>query len=131
MRYPILKLWVMTYFEAILLFRNTSPTRFQTATATPTPIPTTGGSATGTAARVDGGFPDWIEKWNPTVFRQVGYGLAAGTVAVGALGGPLAGVMMACPVGLYWWAGLRDMRQESQTLRRNFPVLSNIRSVPP
>lgn len=72
-------------------------------------------------------FPDWIEEWNPTIFRRVGYGLAVGAVAVGALGGPLGGVIAACPVGLYWWIGLRDMSQKNQSLRRNFPVLANFR----
>lgn len=79
------------------------------------------------AARVDGSMPDWIEKWNPVVFRKLGYGMAAGTVAMGALGSPMAGAMMAVPVGLYWWTGLQDMKQESQTLRRNFPVLAHAR----
>lgn len=71
--------------------------------------------------------PDWIEKWNSDMFRKVGYGLAAGTVAVGALGSPVAGAIAAVPVGLYWLTGLQDMKQEAQSLRRNFPVLSHAR----
>lgn len=71
--------------------------------------------------------PDWVEKWSPRVFKKVGYGLAAGTVAIGALGSPLAGVIAAVPVGLYWWTGSQDMKQESQTLRRNFPILAHVR----
>lgn len=27
----------------------------------------------------------------------------------------------------YWWVGLNDLKQESHTLKRNFPVLANIR----
>lgn len=27
----------------------------------------------------------------------------------------------------YWWVGLSDLKQESHTLKRNFPVLANIR----
>lgn len=27
----------------------------------------------------------------------------------------------------YWWVGLGDMKQEAHTLKRNFPVLANIR----
>lgn len=73
------------------------------------------------------GTPDWIEKWSPEVFRKVGYGMAAGVVAAGALGSPATGAVMAVPVGLYWWIGLRDLKQESHTLKRNFPVLANAR----
>ncbi|CAM9990871.1 unnamed protein product, partial [Hapterophycus canaliculatus] len=73
------------------------------------------------------GVPDWIEKWSPEVFRKVGFGMAAGVVATGALGNPVTGMMAAVPVGLYWWVGLRDMKQEAHTLKRNFPVLANVR----
>ena len=73
------------------------------------------------------GFPDWIEQWNPRVFRQVGYGMVASAAAVGMLGGPTAGAILAVPVGLYWWVGLRDLQQESHSLKRNFPVLANVR----
>ncbi|CAB1103239.1 unnamed protein product [Ectocarpus sp. CCAP 1310/34] len=73
------------------------------------------------------GTPEWIEQWSPEVFRKVGYGMAAGVVATGALGGPLTGLAAAVPVAGYWWLGLRDLKQESSTLKRNFPVLANIR----
>ncbi|CAM9544710.1 unnamed protein product [Ectocarpus sp. 12 AP-2014] len=73
------------------------------------------------------GTPEWIEQWSPEVFRKVGYGMAAGVVATGALGGPLTGLVVAVPVAGYWWLGLRDLKQESSTLKRNFPVLANIR----
>lgn len=53
--------------------------------------------------------------------------MAAGAVAVGALGSPMAGALAAVPVGLYWWVGLRDLEQEAHTLKRNFPVLGNLR----
>lgn len=44
------------------------------------------------------GTPEWIEQWSPEVFRKVGYGMAAGVVATGALGGPLTGLVAAVPV---------------------------------
>jgi hypothetical protein len=31
------------------------------------------------------------------------------------------------PTGAYWVIGLRDIKQKSQTIRRNFPVLGNAR----
>merc|ERR1712176_555814 len=67
-------------------------------------------------------------------FRNVGYGLTAITVAsslntfflfeestifVTAGLGTLTGA--------YWYQGLKDIRQKSQTIRRNFPVLGNVR----
>ncbi|CAN0357480.1 unnamed protein product, partial [Laminaria digitata] len=75
------------------------------------------------------GFPDWIEMWSPQTFRKVGYGMAAGAVGLGAFGSPVAGAVAAVPVGLYWWVGLRDLRQESHSLKRNFPVLANVRFI--
>lgn len=50
--------------------------------------------------RLSEGVPDWIEQWNPEVFRKVGYGMAAGVVAVGALGSPVTGLAAAVPVGM-------------------------------
>jgi len=80
------------------------------------------------------GMPDFIEEWDRTKFRQVGYGLAGLTVAsslntfvifeestVFATAGIAA---LTCG---YWYIGVRDMNQKSQTIRRNFPVLGNIR----
>ena len=53
-----------------------------------------------TTIRLSEGVPDWIEKWSPEVFRKVGYGMAAGAVAVGALGSPVTGLVAAVPVGM-------------------------------
>ncbi|CAM9438482.1 unnamed protein product [Discosporangium mesarthrocarpum] len=72
-------------------------------------------------------FPDWIEKWNPVVFRKTGYGLAVMAVTAGMLGGPWVGLGVAVPVCGYWWLGLKDLAQERHSIRRNFPVLGNMR----
>lgn len=53
-----------------------------------------------TTIRLSEGVPDWIEKWSPEVFRKVGYGMAAGVVAAGALGSPATGLVAAVPVGM-------------------------------
>jgi len=72
-------------------------------------------------------FPDLIELWTPDVFRTVGAGLAAASVATGALVGPLSGLALAAGTALYWKIGLDDMAQTSHSLRRNFPFLGNVR----
>ncbi|CAM9566539.1 unnamed protein product, partial [Ectocarpus fasciculatus] len=92
-----------------------------------TPSPGSGSKEPSRARLLSEGVPDWIEQWSPEVFRKVGYGMAAGVVATGALGGPLTGLVVAVPVAGYWWVGLRDLKQESSTLKRNFPVLANVR----
>lgn len=55
---------------------------------------------TRTTIRLSEGVSDWIEMWSPEVFRKVGYGMAAGCVAVGALGSPTTGLVAAVPVGM-------------------------------
>lgn len=82
-------------------------------------------------AMVGHNFPDFIEKWNRETFRKVGYGLAASTIAACAITpfgyGP-AVVLGAITAG-YWHVGLRDIRQNGHAIRRNYPVLGNIRYI--
>lgn len=75
-------------------------------------------------------FPDLIELWTPKVFKGVGAGMVAGSILVGTIGeSPVEGAMCLAATGAYWKIGLDDMRQESHTLRRNFPFLGNLRYV--
>lgn len=53
-----------------------------------------------TTIRLSEGTSDWIEQWSPELFRKVGYGMAAGVMAVGALGSPVTGIIAAVPVGM-------------------------------
>ncbi|GMH87378.1 hypothetical protein TrVE_jg12463 [Triparma verrucosa] len=84
------------------------------------------------STRLPGGIPDFIEKWNPKLFKQVGFGLGAASVA--SLG-ILANDMLhpALPVGIigftavYWKVGTDDLNQSNHTLRRNFPFLCHMR----
>lgn len=59
------------------------------------------------------------------------YGVGGSVAAVGVLGlqGPLtvSGWLPAAVMGYYWYIGLQDMNQTSHALRRNFPVIGNIR----
>ncbi len=82
-------------------------------------------------------------------FRKLGTGLAVASAAGVALSGvtictlvlsryahtrrppssPVS-VFFFCPCSMtagYWFVGLRDMAQKSHTIRRNFPVLGNVR----
>ena len=84
-------------------------------------------------------FPDFIEKWNRDNFRRVGYGLAATTVAT--LAGSWAlydfailyhlvtPAVLGTVTAAYWKIGLRDIQQKSHAIRRNYPVLGNIRYI--
>ena len=61
-------------------------------------------------------------------FYRVGAGLTALAAASGAgLGvGVVSGVATSV-AGLYWVVGFRDLSQKTHTIRKNFPVLGNIR----
>lgn len=79
-------------------------------------------------------FPDFIERWNRTAFRKVGYGLAAASAA--SLGAPLfldvgivPGLVMGALTAGYWKVGLQDMAQKGHAIRRNYPVLGNLRYI--
>ena len=82
-------------------------------------------------------FPDFIEKWNRQRFRQVGYGLVASTSAL-ALGSafifesalPIAPTLfMGALTTAYWTVGLNDVSRKSHAVRRNYPVIGNLRYV--
>lgn len=79
-------------------------------------------------------FPDFIEHWNRDTFRRVGYvlgastgALAAGSIVVPAVIVPT--VILGALTTAYWKIGLNDMRQKSHAIRRNYPVLGNMRYI--
>ena len=85
-------------------------------------------------------FPDFIEGWNRDVFKKVGYGLcgltATAAVAPMVLLGSVVGPTSFAPaavVGIltagYWRIGLQDIKQDSHAIRRNFPVIGNLRYI--
>jgi hypothetical protein len=105
-----------------------------------------------TTDRVNGyighSFPDFIEFWNRTNFYRVGYGLtgvtvlAAGLTTVSLFGDPLQSltlfdsIIAFAPAGMlgsftagYWVIGLTDIRQTQHAVRRNYPVLGNMRYI--
>ncbi len=80
-------------------------------------------------------FPDFIEKWNRQRFRHVGYGLVASTSAL-AIGSafifelPIAPTLfMGALTTAYWTIGINDVSQTSHAVRRNYPVIGNLRYV--
>ena len=80
------------------------------------------------------GFPDFIEAWNPAMFKNVGYGLCAMTLGLGigcynVSGIILPGLLSSVITGGYWYIGLNDMKQSSHAIRRNYPVLGNLRYI--
>jgi hypothetical protein len=90
-------------------------------------------------AMVGHNFPDFIEKWNRSTFKVVGNGLIAAT-ALCAVGGVATAttvtmtsmmpsvVLFALTTG-YWHVGSNDINQTSHAIRRNFPVIGNLRYV--
>jgi Conserved region in glutamate synthase len=87
-------------------------------------------------AAVGHSFPDFIEFWDRESFRKVGYGLVAGSSFLGAAGLFYADAALVVPAGLaalltagYWRIGLQDMKQRSHAVRRNYPVLGNVRYI--
>jgi hypothetical protein len=80
-------------------------------------------------------FPDFIEHWSRDTFRKVGYGLGASTGALAALSAAWSPTLVAPAVvaGIlttaYWRVGLNDMKQTSHAIRRNYPVLGNMRYI--
>ena len=90
-------------------------------------------------AMVGHNFPDFIEKWNRSTFKFVGNGLIAAT-AVCAVGGvatastvTMTAVLPSAVLGAitagYWYIGSNDINQTSHAIRRNFPVIGNLRYV--
>jgi glutamate synthase domain-containing protein 2 len=83
-------------------------------------------------------FPDFIEGWTRDTFRKVGYALNVTTLA--CLAGAatvdvtsLWNFLPAAAVGTvslgFWRVGLQDMKQTSHAIRRNYPVLGNLRYI--
>ncbi len=72
---------------------------------------------------------DYIDLWTPNVFKAVGVGLGLGSAAAAFFAGPLAGAAAAAATALYWRVGLADMAQSGSSIRRNFPVLGNLRYI--
>jgi hypothetical protein len=72
---------------------------------------------------------DWIERWSRGAFYKTGYAATALAAGAAALLGPLSApaLAIAAPVAAYWAIGLRDIKQTRHTVRRNFPVLGNVR----
>jgi hypothetical protein len=90
-------------------------------------------------AMVGHNFPDYIEWWNRDNFRRVGYGLSMATAL--SVVGPAVSIGVTNPVTFvpavvlgvftagYWRVGLADMKQSSHAIRRNYPVLGNLRYI--
>jgi glutamate synthase domain-containing protein 2 len=82
-------------------------------------------------------FPDFVERWNRDAFYRVGYGLGGTTAAAAIATALLPAKAIMIPTTLtfgaltavYWKIGLSDMKQTSHAVRRNYPVLGNIRYV--
>jgi hypothetical protein len=80
-------------------------------------------------------FPDFIERWNRDNFKMVGNGLIAATTLC-AVGGAVSSATVASMIPSavigaltagYWYVGSNDIRQTTHALRRNFPVIGNLR----
>lgn len=89
-------------------------------------------------------FPDFVEHWNRDTFQKVGYALGASTgimalattnaVMVGTaatatttMATGTATLLLGALTTVYWKVGLEDMKQTQHAIRRNFPVLGNMR----
>lgn len=85
-------------------------------------------------------FPDFIEGWNRNTFRKVGHGLNAATAVCFAFTAYMfpedpsiwdilpPAIMGTVTLG-YWRVGLQDIKQTSHSIRRNYPVLGNLRYI--
>ncbi len=84
-------------------------------------------------------FPDFIEGWNREVYRKVGYGLAASsTLATGITAltcdtilstSSLPAFLLTLGTAAYFKVGEADMKQTSHSVRRNYPVIGNLRYI--
>jgi hypothetical protein len=90
-------------------------------------------------AMVGHNFPDFIEKWNRSTFKVVGNGLI-GATALLAVGGVatastvtmtsmVPSAVLGALTASYWYIGSNDIKQTSHAIRRNFPVIGNLRYV--
>lgn len=90
-------------------------------------------------AYVGHSFPDFIEGWNRKVYRKVGYGLAgssAFSIALTALTcdsvlalTTIPAVILTAGTAAYFHVGESDISQTSHAVRRNYPVIGNLRYV--
>jgi hypothetical protein len=71
--------------------------------------------------------PDIIEKWGPRPFYMTGTAMTTGVAALAVVGAPASAAVLGVPVALYWYIGLKDMRQKEHTILRNFPFLGHLR----
>lgn len=83
---------------------------------------------------ISSGLPDFIEDWDRDVFRKIGYGLTAitaasacNTIVIFEAQTVIFTAGLGALTGAYWVIGKRDIEQRSHTIRRNFPVLGNMR----
>ena len=81
-----------------------------------------------TKARGAHGFPEFIEWWDRRAFYGVGTAASALVLGYTAASGSVP-IIAGAAVAAYWVQGLRDIRQERHAIRRNFPVLGNMRYI--
>jgi hypothetical protein len=76
-------------------------------------------------------FPDFIEAWGRRPFYVTGAAGTAATAGLFAWLGPAASTpwLLGGLMGVYWYQGIRDVGQESHTIKKNYPVLGNIRYI--
>ncbi|KAJ1617753.1 hypothetical protein T492DRAFT_605102 [Pavlovales sp. CCMP2436] len=72
---------------------------------------------------------EMLEHWSPTKFYYAGAGMTAGLAVIAIVKGPfsVAALATAIPVALWWRIGLADIAQTKHTIKRNFPVIGNLR----
>ncbi|CAM9172588.1 unnamed protein product, partial [Heterosigma akashiwo] len=83
--------------------------------------------------------PDFIEGWNRQVYRKVGYGLAASSAIVSGITAftcdtllttsSLPAVFLMLGTAAYFKVGEADIKQTSHSVRRNYPVIGNLRYI--
>ena len=77
-------------------------------------------------------FPELLEHWSRERFKQLGVVLAggAGMATIGTIGIGAhyeQAILFDAFVALYWYQGLKDIRQTNKAIPHNFPVLGNLR----
>lgn len=86
---------------------------------------------TNQVATAGSGFPDFIHKYNADVFKQMSMALAAGTACSFVALGPFAATpyVIGIPTAAFIYSGYKDMTQVKHAVRKNFPVLGNVRYI--
>ena len=77
-------------------------------------------------------FPEFLEHWSRQKFYQFGTvgaaGAGAATAAAVGMGAHVEqALVLDAIVALYWYIGMRDIKQTAKAIPHNFPVLGNIR----